>query len=85
MFIPADDDAAKADNVAALWMSRSLNLTDGQSAAVLIYLTGDPANPNSTQSQAMLVLIKGQADLDGVFHITQIVFGDPGQAVEAYH
>jgi hypothetical protein len=90
MFIPADGDTSKADNVAALWMSRVLNLTDGQSAGLLIYLIADPNHPETTQPQAiqpqaMLVLIKGQADSDGAFHITQIVFGDPQQAVEAYH
>jgi hypothetical protein len=85
MFIPADGDASKADSVAALWMSRVLNLTDGQSAGVLIYLVADPIHPDSSQPQAILVLIKGQADLDGAYHVTQIVFGDPQQAVAAYH
>lgn len=85
LFIPADEDASKADNVAALWMSHVLNLTDGQSAGVLIYLIADPSLPDSSQPQAMLVLIKGQVDSDGAYHITQIVFGDPQQAVEAYH
>lgn len=88
-FVPKDDnDAKRANATAQQWLAATLRPQPGQLVALVMLwepqsltaslLTGSPAGE---PKQPIFIMIKAHRTTEEEYHITQIAYGDVGQAL----